>query len=93
MMLTWQDVAGGLPQPDMPMPQHGWATRFFSTVLVVRTASDRRALESAARRLREGGCVLALRDPNGNSTPCRLVGMEGLGRVVLEFEVLDGMAV
>lgn len=89
MMLIWQEVAGGLPEPAVPTPTDGWATRFFETCVVLRTRADRLALNRLVRRLREPGVVLALRDGNGVPTPCRLVRADGTQRVLLAFAVVN----
>lgn len=90
MRFTWQDVAGDLPEPDIPLPMAGWRTRFFSAALVLRTAAERRRLACAVHRLREeGGGIVSLRGPDGRQVSCRLVGMAGTRRVLLDFEVVD----
>ncbi|MGK2285789.1 hypothetical protein [Pedomonas sp. V897] len=89
MRLTWQDVAGDLPEPDMPVPQQGWATRLFSSSLVLKDMEERGRLERVARTLRQNGVFVALRGPGGRPVACRLVGLEGQLRVVLDFEVAE----
>ncbi|MCH8685580.1 hypothetical protein [Pedomonas mirosovicensis] len=89
MMLTWRDVAGGLPEPEVPTPTEGWATRFFETPLMLKSRGERQALDRLARKLGEQDAVLALRDANGVCTPCRLIRMAGEARVVLEFAVVS----
>ena len=99
MSLSWQDVACGLPVPELPVLPEGWRTRFFSAVLIVPEAQAEQ-LRSVSEELLADGLTVLLPQLTGAGWPCRLVAAPELaaapdGRLSarLEFEVVEQQAV
>lgn len=100
MSLTWQDVACGLPVPELPMLPDGWHTRFFTAVLVLPDGQTQ-ALRSVTERLlgekqAADRPIVLLPHGAGPDWPCRLVCAPDLDavpggwwRARLEFEVVE----
>ena len=95
MSLSWQDVACGLPVPELPVVPEGWDTRFFATVLILPVREAER-LRSVAQQLLAEAPVISLPFRTGEDWPCRLLAApdlaaapDGLCHARLEFEVVQ----
>lgn len=105
MSLTWQDVACGLPGPELPVLD-GWHTRFFAAALVLSGGQVETLRSVTGRLLGEGPAgrpadrpVVLMPHGAGADWPCRLVCApdldalpDGRWRARLEFEVIEPAA-
>lgn len=98
MSLTWQNLTRGLPVPPLPDMQGVYSTRYFATGLTL-AAQEAQVLHGLLGGLLRVGTTVRLPDGAGALWLCRLAAApeltmlpDGLWRVQMEFEVVDGQA-